>query len=484
MLMDPMGGIVLTNDGNAILREIEVAHPAAKSMIELARAQDEEVGDGTTSVIILSGELLSLCGSLLEERSIHPIMIINGLRRALFDTQKFLTSIAKPIDASDDQQVLSVISSSLSTKFGGRWGDLLCKLALKAVRIVATDPDSIDIKRYVRIEKIPGEEIETSHVVDGIVLNKDITHPGMRRWIENPRIMLLDCPLEYKKGESQTNLELMKEGDWQRVLEIEEEQIRALCESIIAMKPDIVFTEKGVSGWCLCLILDLAQHYFVNANITAIRRVRKTDNLRIARAVGATIVNRPEDLKESDIGKCKEPRACSVLLRGASKDVLNEIERDLHDALAVTKNVITNPMLVPGGGATEMALSVHLSQESRKLAAVSTSPSGSSSTSPSSPSMSPSASASQDYISSLIMAPYCVAGEAVEVIPRTLISNCGGDVIRTMTSLRAKHAEGRHSWGINGVTGKLMDMSEQDGSSGIWEPLSVKLQTLKTAIEV
>lgn len=302
MLMDPMGGIVLTNDGNAILREIEVAHPAAKSMIELARAQDEEVGDGTTSVIILSGELLSLCGSLLEERSIHPIMIINGLRRALFDTQKFLTSIAKPIDASDDQQVLSVISSSLSTKFGGRWGDLLCKLALKAVRIVATDPDSIDIKRYVRIEKIPGEEIETSHVVDGIVLNKDITHPGMRRWIENPRIMLLDCPLEYKKGESQTNLELMKEGDWQRVLEIEEEQIRALCESIIAMKPDIVFTEKGVSGWCLCLILDLAQHYFVNANITAIRRVRKTDNLRIARAVGATIVNRPEDLKESDIG--------------------------------------------------------------------------------------------------------------------------------------------------------------------------------------
>ena len=252
MLMDPMGGIVLTNDGNAILREIEVAHPAAKGMLELARAQDEEVGDGTTSVIILAGELLSLCGALLEERNIHPIMVINGVRRALVDAQKFLTSIAKPVDVSNDIQMLSVISSSLSTKFGGRWGDLLCKLALKAVRIAATDPTSttasVDIKRHVRIEKIPGEEIETSCVLDGIILNKDITHPGMRRWIENPRIVLLDCPLEYKKGESQTNLELMKESDWQRVLEIEEEQIRTLCESIISMKPDVIFTEKGVSG--------------------------------------------------------------------------------------------------------------------------------------------------------------------------------------------------------------------------------------------
>lgn len=209
MLMDPMGGIVLTNDGNAILREIEVAHPAAKSMIELARTQDEEVGDGTTSVIVLSGEVLSKCAPLLIEKFTHPIVIIHGLRRALADAQLFMNRVAIPVDLSDDDSMLSLIKATVNTKFGGRWADLLCNLALKAVRIVAVEADhhhhslnssfDIDVKRYVRVEKIPGDEIELSTVLDGIILNKDITHPKMRRYIENPRIVLLDCPLEYKK---------------------------------------------------------------------------------------------------------------------------------------------------------------------------------------------------------------------------------------------------------------------------------------------
>lgn len=283
MLLDPMGGIVLTNDGHAILREIEVSHPAAKSMIELSRTQDEEVGDGTTTVIILgkqlalysSGIILShdgtyvpwkhtasntckIAGEILAqalpqlERNIHPVVIISAFKRALEDAIKIIDEISTPIDIDDDKAMNQLISSSIGTKFVSRWMDQMCDLALKAVRTVAWEAGNgkteVDIKRYARIEKVPGGEIEDSRVLDGLMLNKDITHPKMRRRIENPRIVLLDCPLEYKKGESQTNIEITKEEDWNRILQIEEEQVKAMCEAIIAVKPDLVITEKGVSG--------------------------------------------------------------------------------------------------------------------------------------------------------------------------------------------------------------------------------------------
>jgi T-complex protein 1 subunit gamma len=358
-----------------------------------------------------------------------------------------------------------LISSSIGTKFVSRWSDLMCSLALKAVRTVAWDVGNgkreVDVKRYARIEKVPGGEIEDSRVLDGVMLNKDITHPKMRRRIENPRIVLLDCPLEYKKGESQTNIEITKEDDWNRILQIEEEQVKTMCEHILALNPDLVITEKGVS--------DLAQHYLMKSNVTALRRVRKTDNNRIARATGATIVNRVEDLQESDVGtkcglfeiekigdeyftfltQCETPKACTVLLRGPSKDVLNEIERNLHDAMGVARNVMFHPRLSPGGGATEMAVSVRLAQMAKSIEGV------------------------QQW-------PYKAVAEALEVIPRTLIQNAGKSPVRVLTDLRAKHAEGKSSWGINGDTGALVDMKDY----GVWEPEAIKVQSLKTAIEV
>jgi len=358
-----------------------------------------------------------------------------------------------------------LISSSIGTKFVSRWSDLMCSLALKAVRTVAWDMGNgkreVDVKRYARIEKVPGGEIEDSRVLDGVMLNKDITHPKMRRRIENPRIVLLDCPLEYKKGESQTNIEITKEDDWNRILQIEEEQVKTMCEHILALNPDLVITEKGVS--------DLAQHYLMKSNVTALRRVRKTDNNRIARATGATIVNRVEDLQESDVGtqcglfeiekigdeyftfltQCESPKACTVLLRGPSKDVLNEIERNLHDAMGVARNVMFHPRLSPGGGATEMAVSVRLAQMAKSIEGV------------------------QQW-------PYKAVAEALEVIPRTLIQNAGKSPVRVLTDLRAKHAEGKSSWGINGDTGALVDMKDY----GVWEPEAIKVQSLKTAIEV
>ncbi|KAF9812530.1 hypothetical protein IEO21_06169 [Rhodonia placenta] len=462
MILDPMGGILLTNDGNAILREIDVAHPAAKNMIELSRTQDEECGDGTTSVIILTGEILAQSLSQLE-RDIHPVVIISAYNKALKEALEIVKRISVPIDTNDDAQMLSLIKTSIGTKFVMRWSDLMCKLALQAVRTVAMEEGptkTVDIKRYARVEKIPGGEIEDSKVLNGIMLNKDITHPKMRRRIANPRIVLLDCPLEYKKGESQTNIEISKESDWSRIQEIEEEQVKAMVDKILEFKPDLVITEKGIS--------DYAQHFFYKANVSAIRRVRKSDDNRIARAVGATIVNRVEDLRESDVGtqcglfhiekigdeyftfltECTTPKACTILLRGPSKDILNEIDRNLADAMSVARNVVFNPILAPGGGATEMAISVGLHAKARSITGV------------------------EGW-------PYRAVADAMEVIPRTLVQNAGGNAIRVLTELRAKHANGEHSWGIDGETGKIVDMK----TYGLYESASVKIQILKTAVE-
>ncbi|CAD6891221.1 unnamed protein product [Tilletia controversa] len=519
MLLDPMGGILLTNDGHAILREIEVAHPAAKSMIELSRTQDEEVGDGTTSVIILAGEILAQSLASLEA-GIHPVVIIAAYKRALAEALSIIDEISVPVNVDNDEEMLALIKTSINTKFVSRWSDLMCNLALKAVRTVAvmdasgpggpgtmaSSPSSgslnlssrpsspsgannaagsapshpssasagasgslhtVDIKRYARVEKVAGGEIEASRVLDGVMLAKDVTHPKMRRRIENPRIILLDCPLEYKKGESQTNIEITKEEDWNRILEIEEEQIKNLCARLIEFKPDLIFTEKGVS--------DLAQHYLLKADITAIRRVRKSDNNRIARVTGATIVNRVEDLRDEDVGekcglfhieklgdeyftfleKCKDPKACTILLRGPSKDIINEIERNLADAMSVARNVVFHPFLAPGGGATEMAIAVGLSEFARSSAG------------------------SAGQKGGVHAGPIRAVADAMEVIPRTLIQNCGGNAIRTLTTLRAKHANGEHSWGVDGDNGKVVDMKEY----GLYESAAVKVQTLKTAIE-
>merc|ERR1719238_2376651 len=466
MLMDPMGGIVMTNDGNAILREITVQHPAAKTLIEIARTQDEEVGDGTTSVIVLAAEILGISAQYLEDK-MHPTVIIDAYRQCLEDAVTFLRdNVAEPVDINDESALIKVIQSCIGTKFISKWSDLACQIAIRAVKTVAMEQKDggvteIDTKRYAKIEKIPGGTIEESKVLSGVMFNKDVVHPKMKRKLENPRVLLLDCNLEYKKGESQTNMEIMKEEDFSKALEAEETYIKKICEEIIKFKPDLVITEKGVS--------DLAQHFFNKAGITAIRRLRKSDNLRVARACGATIVSRTDEISEEDIGtgaglfevrkigdeyftfieECKDPKACTILLRGASKDILNEVERNLQDALHVARNIFLKPKLVPGGGAVEMEVSCQLAEKSKSLKGV-------------------------------IQWPYRALANSLEVIPRTLAQNCGANTIRTLTTLRAKHAEGdKSSWGINGLTGKLEDMKEL----GIFEPLAVKLQTYKTAVE-
>jgi len=464
MLLDPMGGVLMTNDGNCILREVDVSHPAAKSMIELSRGQDEEVGDGTTSVIVLSGEMMIRAEPFLQ-RNMHPTQIVGGYNRAMQAALDKCEELTMTVDPSDPAQLRGMIQSCLGTKFSSRWGTLVCDMALEATSMVQRDigggQKEIDIKRYIKTEKIPGGEFEDCRVLKGVMFNKDVTHSKMRRRIENPRVLLLDCPLEYKKTESNAQVELTKEEDWNAILEQEEQYIQNLCAQIVAFTPDIVITEKGLS--------DLAQHYFLKAGITAFRRLRKTDNNRVARACGATIVSRPDEISEEDVGtgcglfevrkigdeyfahfeECADPKACTVLLRGGSRDVLNELERNLQDAMQVARNIVFDPRMLPGGGATEMALSVALAESAAEVDGV------------------------QQW-------PYRAVAQAFEVIPRTLAQNCGADVVRLMTQLRAKHATaGNSTIGVDGCKGTLADMKDL----GIWDPFSVKVQTIKTSIE-
>mmetsp|Transcript_23918 Transcript_23918/g.73795 ORF Transcript_23918/g.73795 Transcript_23918/m.73795 type:complete len:533 (-) Transcript_23918:80-1678(-) len=471
MLLDPMGGIVITNDANAILREIDVSHPAAKQMIELSRAQDEEVGDGTTTVIVLTGEMLQVAEPLLA-RNLHPTVICRGYATARDTAIAACASIAKTVDLNDRNELLKLVQSCIGTKFSSRWGDKVIEMAVTAtLRVVqergASDGKGtvkeVDTKRYAKVEKVPGGEPADSRVLNGVMFNKDVTHPRMRRKIEKPRILLLDCPLEYKKGDSATNVEITKEEDWNTLLRIEEEYIEHMCAQIVAVRPDVVITEKGVS--------DLAQHYLMKANISAFRRLRKTDNNRVARACGATICSRTDEVQESDVGvgcglfevrkigdeyfafleECADPKACTLLLRGGSKDVLMEVERNLQDAMQVIRNVVLEPKLLPGGGAAEMAVSRALR-------------------------------AKADAAAGIAQYPLRAVADAMEVIPRTLANNCGAKVIRVLTELRAKQQTDGPTWGIDGDTGKVCDMASEDGPQ-IWEPYAVKIQTIKTAIE-
>lgn len=473
-------------------------------MIELSRSQDESVGDGTTSVVILAGELLQLSAGILA-RKVHPTVLISAYSAAMEDALAALARCAVKIDLTSRDRLHTVVRSCLGTKFVAQYGDLMVDIALDAVRIVAgpqfaastaenamdveessranallalaAKAGEVDLKKYARVEKIPGGDITESRVFCGVILNKDVTHSKMRRQIDNPRVILLDCTLEYKKGESQTNVECTNVEDFEKLLRAEEEDIKELCEKILRFKPDVVCTEKGLS--------DLAQHYLLKGGVTAFRRLRKTDNNRLARVSGATIVHRPDEIQESDVGtlcqsmevqkigdeyftfffaksdadlppsqtsgNATDRRACTILLRGASKDVLNEVERNLWDAMCVARNIVLDPRLVPGGGASEMAVATTLAERAKQ-------------------------------ISGVRQQPYRNVGLALEVIPRTLLQNCGADVVRAITALRAKHAQSpteNWTWGVDGNKGVLVDMREM----GLWEPYEVKAQTIKSAVE-
>merc|ERR1711865_605567 len=409
-----------TNDGNAILREVDMGHPAAKNMIELSRAQDEEVGDGTTSVIILAGEMLGVAEPLIEKK-LHPTLIVSGYMQALEDSLEIMNELAYQVDTDSMEAMREIVGAAIDTKFVSRWGHLISDLAITAVRTVAIQKSDgrkeIDTKRYAKVEKISGGDLSQCECLDGVMFNKDITHPRMRRLIKNPRVVLLDCPLEYKKGESQTNVEVTKEDDWEKLLMQEEEEIRKVCDDIIKVKPDLVITEKGVS--------DIAQHFLLKANISVIRRIHKTDNARIARVTGAHICNRTEELTESMVGT-----ACGLF-------EVKKLAEEYFSYMPECKNpgacsVVLEPKLLPGGGAIEMEIAARMKEKAKTIEGT------------------------RQYA-------YRAVADALEVIPRSLAHNCGADVVRVMTDLRSRHAqEGSGlNMGIDGNKGVVADVKEQ-----------------------
>ncbi|KAF7681019.1 T-complex protein 1 subunit gamma [Astathelohania contejeani] len=464
MVITRIGSLELTNDGNSILREIDATHPAAKFLIELARTQDDNVGDGTTTVIILAAELLQNLFSLLTEK-IHPVLICNSLQKILEKSLAFYEDIAVDIghDATGEEGIdktrLQIINGSIGTKLCTMLGVDIASLALKAVKIVYDEEKGIkrcDLTSYARVEKIIGGEFKECQVLNGIILNKNIIHAQMRKRIQNPRIVIMDCPFEYKKGESQTNFEFYGENDFSKALAIEEEQVKAQCEYVIALKPDIVVTEKGIS--------DLAMSIFHSNNITALRRLKKTETSRLSKACGAKVVSRAEDLEEKHVGKgcglfeyvklgdeyyckfveCDNPKACSIVLRGPSRDILNELERNFYDAVKVAKNIFITPKLCPGGGATEMALSKYLSK----------------------------CTFGSDVEKKVTE---CVS-ESLKIIPSVLAANSG--MVNPLNVIAQLEKKEDSYWGVNGETGEIADTR-----SIIMEPLSVKTQALKSAIE-
>ncbi|KAH0569688.1 TCP-1 chaperonin subunit gamma [Spironucleus salmonicida] len=461
MILDPAGGIVMTNDGNAILREVDVAHPAAKSMIELARGQDEQCGDGSTGVVVLTGEIIASCEKLVKQ--MHPIVLTQNLQECL----EFInTQISGKEVENSKENAIQVINNCLNTKFSSNWGDLIVNMAFQAVKIVQNqmkfcDATDIDIKRFARVEKIPGGAVDDCQIIRGCVLNKDIIHPSMPKSLQNPRILLLDATLEYKKANSMLNVELQDKASLTALLNVENDFLNDCVDKIVKFNPNIVITEKGVS--------DIVAQRFADLNIVCLRRVRKTDNVRLAAATGARIVNRLDDIRAGDIGnagvyelqkfgdeffvfvhECDEKcAACTLLLRGASKDALLEVERNLQDALHVARNFFLAPNVAVGGGAFEMQISALLNIESLKRTG-------------------------NDAM------VFQSVSRAFEVIPRTLLMNCGGNVIREITKLRGLQSQGQAQMGVNGETGEIVDCF---GAYRIWDLYETKIQMVRTAFE-
>ncbi|KAI5149442.1 T-complex protein 1 subunit gamma [Enteropsectra breve] len=477
MILTKINSIEMTNDGNSILREMDVSHPSARCLIELSQTQDNECGDGTTSVLILAAELLNKMVLLLER--FHPVQICAAMGKA---RDVCLSALNEVSVSSDESSLIETVRASVSTKLCAVLKVPIPELALKAAQILASESNNdcnndskngsnnsrnennnskagkrkvLDLKTDIKIEKILGNFTECE-VINGILIEKEIIHAQMRRTIESPRILLVDSSLEYKKGESVTNMEFSGGADFERALEIEEETIRKMCKHIVDIKPDLLIAEKGIS--------DLALSILYENNITALRRVKRSDMIRIAKASGAVIMNRLEDLKESHLGKagmfeyikinrdnyckisgCGKPGAVCVVLRGPSKDLLAELERNFMDAIKVCKNLLVDPAMVPGCGASEMHMAVSL--------------------------------AGNENFTAAEKEVFAGCSDALKIIPSILSSNSGmGNTLDILSKVEDMHSNGMKFTGVDGVSGDAVDARKL-----VMEPISVKVQMVKSA---
>ena len=459
MLVDSLGDVTITNDGATILDEVEVQHPAAKMMVEVAKAQDTEVGDGTTTAVILAGELLKYAEVFLD-KNIHPTVIISGFKKAAEKVREVWEAMGVPVSIDDTETLKKVALTAMSGKAVAPVRDHFSKIAVDAVRQIAERREKgyvADIDNIQVVKKHGGSLAETQ-LIYGLIIDKEVVHPGMPKRVENPKIALLDCPLEIEKTEFDAEIRISDPAQLRAFQEKEEEILKAYVDKIKEVGANVVVCQKGID--------DLAQHYLAKAGIMAARRAKKSDMEKLAKATEAKIITNINDLTEVDLGAaklaeerkvaddrmvfiegCKNPRAVSVLIRGGLERIVDEAERALHDAFCVVRNVIVDGRILAGGGAPEIEAAKKLREAS---------------------------------IGGREQLAYEAFTNALEVIPKTLAENAGLDQLDVLVELRASHAkEGGQWYGIEVFSGKPMDMM----NLGVLEPLNVKLQAVKSAVE-
>ncbi len=463
MLVSELGDIIITNDGATILEEMNVEHPVAKILVEVAKTQDKEVGDGTTSAVILAGDLLKAAGQLLDQ-GIPPAAIIRGYEIAREKASAALKAASSDISISDDDKLARIATISVGSKNIGSdvTKKYLTKLAIQAIKQVATKHDGkvmID-KDFIKLEKKEGGSIEDTQFINGVLIDKEIAHPGMPKSVKDARIALLDVALEIEKTETDAKIEITSPEQMQAFLNQEENMLRQMVEKIAKSKATVVFVQKGID--------DVAQHFLSKQGITAVRRVKKSDMEKLSKATGARMVTSLDDLTEEDLGfagiveerkisgeqmvfveKCKDPKSVSIFVRGATKQATDEVERALTDVIGALTSAVENGKYVTGGGSTEIEIAMKLRESATDIGG-------------------------REQLAIQAFA------DAMEVIPKALADSAGMDPIDTLVQLRSKHkADNGRSFGIDVYNNKIADME----SLGVIEPLKVKSQAISSATE-
>ena len=462
MLVDSLGDVTITNDGATILKEIDVQHPAAKMVVEVAKSVDNEVGDGTTSSVIFTGSLLEKAEELID-KNVHPSVIVDGYTAASIEALQTLDKIAIKVKTDDRDLLAKIANTSMYSKLVSEDSPVLSKIVVDATQMIAelnekTKTLKVDLDN-IKVEKKAGGSMQDTSLIKGIVLDKEVVHSGMPKRIEKAKIALINSPLEIEKTEMSAEIRISDPQQMQMFLEEENNMLRAMVEKVKSSGASVLLCQKGID--------DLAQHYLAKDGILAVRRVKESDMLKLTKATGARLVNNIDDLSSKDLGSadvveerkvetdkwvfiegCKNPKAVTILVRGGSQRVVDEADRSLHDALMVMKDVLEKPFIVAGGGAPEAYIATHIRNWSSSLEG-------------------------REQLAVIKFA------EALETIPISLATNAGMDPIDTMAELRAKQNKGMKWTGVNVRSTTVSDMFKQN----ILEPVVIKEQIIKSATE-
>ncbi|TRZ69959.1 MAG: thermosome subunit [Nitrosopumilaceae archaeon] len=460
MLVDSLGDVTITNDGATILKEIDVQHPVAKMMVEIAKTVDNEVGDGTTSSVVFGGALLARAEDLLK-KDVHPSVIIEGYQAAAEKTLEIYAEMAKKIKPDDRETLLKIATTSMQSKLISEDSDVLSKVVVDAILRIATkkaETYSVDLEN-IKVEKKAGGSITDTQIIKGIVLDKEVVHSGMPTKIEKAKIALVNSALEIEKTEMSSEIRITDPTQMQMFLEEENRMIKTMVDKLHNVGVNVLICQKGID--------DIAQHYLAKYGIMAVRRVKESDMIKLGKATGGRVISNLDDLTEKDLGTadlahqkkvesdkwvfiegCKNPQSVTLLIRGGSQRLIDEVDRSIHDSLMVVKDVIEKPEIVAGGGAPESYAASKLKDWADSF----------------------------DGREQLAIKKYA---EALEIIPLTIAENAGMDPIDTMATLRAKQNQGRKWTGIDARNTRIADMLAID----VVEPLAVKEQIIKSATE-